>query len=110
MMLETVKHLNKLDIQGVKFHMLNILKDTALEKYYQKNKFHVLTKDEYIDIVISQLELLDDKIVVHRITSDSNPINLIEPTWITKKISVLNDIDKEMVKRNTYQGKKYNNF
>lgn len=107
MMLETATYLNKLDIQGIKIHMLNIIKDTPLEKYYQKTKFHILTKDEYIDIVINQLELLDDKIVIHRITSDPDPKNLIEPKWLLKKISILNDIDKEMVKRDTYQGKFY---
>lgn len=104
-MIETVKYLNKLDIQGIKIHMLSILKDTPLEKYYQKRKFHVLTKEEYIDIVISQLEYLRPEIVIHRITGDPMMELLIEPTWLSKKFCVLNDIDKEMVKRNTYQGK-----
>ncbi len=106
MMLETVKYLNKLNIDGIKIHMLNIIKDTPLEKLYQKEKFHILTKEEYIDIVIKQLELLNPKTVIHRITSDPNPKELIEPKWLIKKFCVLNDIDKEMVKRNTYQGKK----
>ena len=110
MMLETVKYLNKLDIQGIKIHMLNIIKDTPLEKLYQKKEFHILTKEEYIDIVINQLELLDENIVIHRITSDPDPKNLIEPKWLLKKFCVLNDIDKEMVKRNTYQGKKVKNI
>ena len=105
-MLETVKYLNKLNIDGIKIHMLNIIKDTPLEKLYQKEKFHILTKEEYIDIVIKQLELLNPKTVIHRITSDPNPKELIEPKWLIKKFCVLNDIDKEMVKRNTYQGKK----
>lgn len=104
MMLETVKYLNKLDIQGIKIHMLNIIKDTPLETMYKKEKFHILTKEEYIDIVISQLELLRGEIVIHRITADPDPINLVEPTWLLKKVSLLNDIDKEMKKRNTYQG------
>ena len=106
MMLETVKYLNKLEIDGIKIHMLNIIKDTPLQELYKKEKFHILTKEEYIDIVIKQLELLNPKIVIHRITSDPNPKELIEPNWLIKKFCVLNDIDKEMVKRNTYQGKK----
>ena len=110
MMLETAKYLNKLVIQGIKIHMLNIIKDTPLEKLYQKKEFHILTKEEYIDIVINQLELLDENIVIHRITSDPDPKNLIEPKWLLKKFCVLNDIDKEMVKRNTYQGKKVKNI
>jgi len=104
MMLDTVKYLNKLDIQGIKIHMLNIIKDTPLETLYKKEKFYVLTKEEYIDIVISQLELLNQKIVIHRITSDPDPDTLVEPTWLLKKFCLLNDIDKEMKKRNTYQG------
>lgn len=105
MMLDTVRHLNTLDIQGIKIHMLNIVKDTPLENLYNKDKFHILTKDEYIDIVIKQLELLRPEIVVHRITSDPDKDTLIEPAWLLKKFCVLNDIDKEMVKRDTYQGK-----
>ena len=106
MMLETVKYLNNLDIQGIKIHMLHIIKDTALKNLYLKEKFHVLTKEEYIDIVISQLELLREEIVINRITGDPVKEDLIEPTWLIKKFCVLNDIDKEMVKRDTYQGKK----
>lgn len=104
-MLETVKYLNKLKIDGIKIHMLNIVKDTPLASLYKKEKFHILTKEEYIDIVIKQLELLNPEIVIHRITSDPDPKNLIEPTWLIKKFCLLNDIDKEMTKRNTYQGK-----
>lgn len=104
-MLNTVKYLNNLDIQGIKIHMLSILKDTALEKLYKEKPFKILTKDEYIDIVISQLELLRPEIVIHRITGDPKIDDLIEPNWLIKKVSLINDIDKEMVKRNTYQGK-----
>jgi len=105
MMLETVRHLNSLDIQGIKIHMLNIVKDTPLENLYNKNKFHILSKEEYIDIVIKQLELLRPEIVIHRITADPDKDTLVEPSWLLKKFCVLNDIDKEMVKRDTYQGK-----
>ena len=109
MMIETAKYLNSLDIQGVKIHMLHILKNTKLEKYYEENKFHVLTKEEYIDIVISQLEVLNPKIVIHRITGDPKISELIEPTWLIKKTVLLNDIDKEMAKRDTYQGRLFTN-
>ena len=103
-MLETVKYLNRLDIQGIKIHMLSVLKDTPLENYYYEHKFHILTKEEYIDMVISQLELLREEIVINRITGDPMLEDLIEPKWLVKKFCVLNDIDKEMVKRDTYQG------
>ena len=107
MMLETVEYLNKLDIQGIKIHMLHILKNTKLAEVYKKESFHVLTKDEYIDIVVSQLELLRPDIVIHRITGDPKVEDLIEPTWLIKKFVVLNDIDKELKRRDTYQGKLY---
>ena len=104
MMMETIRHLNKLDIQGIKIHMLHILKNTLLEKYYIENKFHVLTKEEYVNIVCNQIEELNSNIVIHRLTGDGNKEDLIEPLWTLKKVSVLNDIDKELNKRGTYQG------
>jgi len=103
-MINTVKYLNNLDIQGLKIHMLSILKDTPLEKLYEREKFKLLTKEEYIDIVITQLEYLRPEIVIHRITGDPKIDDLVEPNWLVKKFCVLNDIDKEMVKRETYQG------
>ena len=105
-MIKTARLLNDLKVDGVKIHMLHILKDTPLEKLYQIKPFHILTKEEYIDIVIEQLERLSPDIVIHRITGDPNTQELIAPTWLIKKFTVLNDIDKEMKKRNTYQGKK----
>lgn len=106
-MINTVKYLSKQDIQGIKIHMLSIIKDTPLEEMYKKEKFHILTKEEYIDIVINQLEYLKEEIVIHRITGDPKIDELIEPFWLTKKFCILNDIDKEMKKRNIYQGDKY---
>ena len=107
MMIDTVKFLSTLDIQGIKIHALSILKDTALEKMYNETKFKVLSRDEYIDIVCCQLEYLREDIVVHRITGDPKIEDLIEPKWLTKKVTIINDIDKEMKRRDIYQGIKY---
>lgn len=104
MMIETVKHLNKLNIQGIKIHMLQILKNTKLALIYKKKPFHILTKEEYVDIVCTQLEYLNSDIVVHRLTGDPVSEDLIEPNWVLKKLTVLNDIDKELERRKTYQG------
>ena len=104
MMLQTVKHLNKLKIDGIKIHMLHILKNTPLEKYYEENKFHILTKEEYVEIVCDQIEELNENIVIHRLTGDGAKDDLIAPLWTLKKVSVLNDIDKELNKRKIYQG------
>lgn len=107
-MVNTVKFLNGLNIDGIKIHMLHILKGTELEKMYNETHFPILTKEEYIDIVVEQLEYLNENVVIHRITGDPNVKDLIAPTWLIKKFCVLNDIDKEMVKRDVYQGDKVN--
>jgi len=104
-MLNTARLLNELKVDGIKIHMLYISKNTELETIYKNNPFHILTKEDYIDIVIKQLELLNEDIVIERITGDPIKEELIAPDWLLKKFCVLNDIDKEMVKRNTYQGK-----
>lgn len=106
MMIETVKYLNKLNIDGIKIHMLEVLKDTPLEKYYAKNKFKILSKEEYVNIVVKQLEYLNKEIVIHRLTADPDKNNIIEPTWLIKKFTILNEIDKLMSKNNIYQGDK----
>lgn len=85
MMIETVKYLSNLDIQGIKIHMLSILKDTPIEKMYKDNKFKLITREEYIDIVCTQLEYLREDIVVHRITGDPKVSDLVEPDWLIKK-------------------------
>ena len=107
MMLETIKYVSKLDIQGIKIHMLFIIKGTPLEKLYEKEHFHILTREEYIDIVCDELELLREDIVINRITGDPDKTMVIEPTWLIKKFGVLNEIDKEMERRNSYQGIKF---
>ena len=106
MMLETVKYLNNLNIWGIKIHMLNVLKDTKLEQLYQKEHFHILSKEEYVDVVCDQLELLNENIVINRLTGDPKLEDIIEPKWIIKKVCVLNDIDKEMKRRESFQGTK----
>lgn len=104
MMLETINYLNKLPISGLKIHMLHILKNTKLAKMYNEKPFHVLTKDEYVNIVCDQLENLRPNIVIERITGDPKIDDLIEPKWLIKKFGVLNEIDKELLRRDTYQG------
>lgn len=106
MMIETIEYLNKLDIQGLKIHMLHILKNTELYNYYKANKFTLLSKKKYISLVCDQLEKLNPNIVIHRLTGDPKIKDLYKPKWIIKKVDVLNGIDKELSKRNSYQGKK----
>ena len=109
MMIDTVKYLTNLDIQGIKIHMLHILKNTDLYDMYQKEKFHVLSRDEYVSIVCEQLRYLREEIVINRITGDPKEDDLVEPTWLIKKFGVLNEIDKYMAKYDIYQGDKIKN-
>jgi len=104
--LNIIKYLNKLDIQGIKIHMLHVMKQTKLGNLYLEKPFKLLTLFEYRDLVIDQLELLNSNIIVHRITGDSPKEMLIEPTWTLKKFIVMNEIDKKMRELDTYQGKK----
>ena len=103
-MINTVKYLNQFNVSGIKIHMLHVLKDTPLGDIYLNKPFKILSKDEFIDISVKQLRLLNPNIVVHRITGDPDKENLIEPTWVLKKFVVLNDIDKLMRKEKYYQG------
>lgn len=107
MMLDTIKYLSNKNIWGIKIHMLHILKGTLLAKIYEQEKFPILTKDEYVQIVCDSLELLPENIVINRLTGDPKVDDLIEPFWLVKKFCVLNDIDKEMARRDSYQGKMF---
>ena len=104
MMIETVKYLNHLDIQGVKIHSLFILKNTILGNIYQNNPFKVLSQEEYVDIVCEQIAYLKQNIIIHRLNGDAPKDLLIAPWWSVKKFVVMNEIDKEMKRRNYYQG------
>lgn len=103
-MIETVKYLNTQKINGIKIHMLHIMKNTPLEEFYYDTKFHVLSLEEYTDIVVNQLRYLNQNIIIHRITGDAPKELLIEPSWTLKKFVVINEIDKLMRKKNYYQG------
>lgn len=103
-MINTIKFVNDLKIDGIKIHMLYIAKNTPLASYYENNKFHILTREEYIDVVCDQLRLLYPDVVVMRITGDPELNELVAPVWLIKKFMVLNGIDQEMAKRNIYQG------
>lgn len=106
MMMETAKYVGSLGIDGIKIHMLYVMKNTPLELMYEKEKFPILTRDEYVKIVATQLEYIPLSMVIHRLTGDSDKNLLIEPTWSLKKFVVLNEIDKYMRKNKIYQGDK----
>ena len=103
-MIQTIKDINSLPIDALKIHMLSITKNTILSKLYEKEPFHLLTLEEYVDIVVNQLRLLKEEIVIQRVTGDPLEEDLIQPKWLPRKTLVLNEIDKLMAKNDYYQG------
>ncbi len=104
-LLKTITYLSVLPIQGVKLQLLHVLKNTDLADYI--DKFHVLTEEEYIELVLMCLEHLPKHIVVHRITGDGPKHILIAPQWSTRKKAVMNSINKALKVQDTWQGKYY---
>lgn len=107
MMIDTARWVAKMSPFAIKIHMLHIIKDTILASQFEHHPFPILSKEEYVDIVVRQLEVLPPITVIQRLTGDAVKEDLIEPAWTLKKVSVLNDIDKAMVRLDTWQGKKY---
>ncbi len=107
MMMDTHRYLAKKDIQGIKIHLLHAMTGTALVNQLNNGFLKLMGRDEYINLVVDQLELFKPEVVIHRLTGDAPSENFIGPIWSKKKVTVLNDIDKEFVARNTYQGAKY---
>ena len=107
MMMETAREVAKLDVQGIKIHLLHLLKGTPMVKQYEKGKLEFMERDAYIQLVADQLEVIPPEMVVQRITGDG-PIDLmIGPMWSVNKWDVLNGIDAELKNRQSYQGKFY---
>nr|WP_330398539.1 TIGR01212 family radical SAM protein [Anaerocolumna aminovalerica] len=105
-MLETISYITSfhkkgMPIQGIKLQLLHVLKNTDLAKY----SFHVLSLEEYMDILISCIEMLPKDMVIHRLTGDGPKSLLIAPLWSSNKKLVLNRIHKEFKIRKTWQGK-----
>ena len=105
-MIATAKFVSKLDIQFIKIHMLYILYDTAMYRYYENNHFPLLSRENYIKVVCHQLEYFNEHVVVERLTGDGDAKKLYYPEWSIKKVTILNDIDKYMKENNIWQSKK----
>ena len=95
-------------VDGIKIHLLHVIKDTPMEKMLKKGMLTLMSQEEYINLVCDQLEILPETMIVHRLTGDGKRDELVGPLWSLKKWEVLNAIDDELKKRNSYQGIKYN--
>lgn len=106
-MLESVSCVAHSGADGIKLQLLHLLKGTDLAAEYEKEPFHILTLDEYTELICDCIELLPPDMVVHRITGDGDKKLLIEPQWSGNKRLVLNTINKALRERNVIQGSKF---
>lgn len=103
-MLATARVLNGLGVEGVKIHLMHVMKDTPLEDLYRRGEVAMLDRDEYVGLVCDFLERLRPEISIQRLTGDGGHDHLVAPLWSLRKFEVLNAIDCELERRGTRQG------
>ena len=108
MMLATAAEVARLHPKFLKIHLLHVIRDTALAAQYERGEFAAMTREEYVATVCDQLEILPPDVVLGRVTGDGAADSLVAPLWSKKKLVVMNEIDKELVKRGVFQGICYN--
>ena len=106
-MLQTAQRLADLNVDGVKIHMLCALKGTPLAKMYENNEIDFMSEDDYVSLVCDFLEILPKTTTIHRLAGNGFRKSLIAPRWLGAKLDCLNKIDRELLKRNSYQGFKH---
>lgn len=106
-MVESAEFVARLQPHMVKLHLLHVLKGTALFEMYLRGDYVPMEREEYIQIVCDQLELLPPDTVIARLTGDGLSEDLAAPAWSRGKMGILNDIDKELLVRGSYQGVRY---
>lgn len=106
-MLETARQLTSMPLWGIKFHCLHVVGNTPLEEMYRNDEVKLISEDEYIDILISFLEIIPEEWVILRLVSDADRDLLTAPLWINEKQRILRKIEEELEKRKTHQGIKW---
>jgi len=104
-MLNTAKFLSKMDIQGIKIHLLYIIKNTVLHKWYLDGKYVPLSREEYVDVVSNFISYLPSSVIIQRITGDPHAHELVAPHWALEKQKNIQAIYKFMEEHDLYQGK-----
>lgn len=107
LMLETANKVSKLDIQGLKIHLLHLMKKTPMVRQYEQGLLKFLEKDQYVNLIVKTLEIMPPELIIHRVTGDAPADLLIGPMWSRRKWEVLNSIDKKLIEQDTWQGKKW---
>lgn len=106
-MMETAKTIAKLEPDGVKIHMLCALRNTKLAELYKNGEIDFMSEDEYVSVVCDFLEYLPPKTTIHRLAGNGLRTELVAPRWIGRKLDTLNRIDREFLRRDSYQGIKF---
>ncbi|DAA96369.1 TPA: TIGR01212 family radical SAM protein [Candidatus Gastranaerophilales bacterium HUM_9] len=106
-MMQTAQKLAELDVDGVKIHMLVALEGTKLANMYKNNEIDFMSEEDYINTVCDFLEYLPQSTTIHRLAGNGLKKELIAPRWIGKKLDCLNKIDREFLRRNSWQSYKY---
>ncbi len=106
-MMETAQKLAELKVDGVKIHMLCALENTKLAEMYERGEVDFMSEDEYINTVCDFLEYLPPETTIHRLAGNGLKKELIAPRWIGKKLDCLNKIDREFIKRDSFQSSKF---
>lgn len=106
--LQTAQRLAALKIDGIKIHMLCALQGTKLAQMYENKEIDFMSEDEYVSLVCDFLEILPPETTIHRLAGNGFRKTLIAPRWLGAKLDCLNKIDREFLKRNSYQGAKFN--
>lgn len=106
MMLESAKTVAALRPHCLKLHLLHVIRGTRMEQELLEGRVSLMSLEDYVDIIVRQLEVIHPRTVIQRLTGDGARADLVGPMWSLKKFEVLNAIDRELEKRDTYQGKK----
>lgn len=106
MMIESARAVGRLRPHCIKLHLLHVLKNTRLADMYARGEFELMTREAYVRTIVNQLEVIPEETIIQRLTGDGGRSSLIGPEWSLKKFVVLNEIDKLMVRLDTYQGAK----
>jgi len=104
-MLDTIKAISDLGIDGVKLHLLYVVKGTKLETLYRQNNYTCLEQHEYAELICDMLELLPPDMIIQRLTGDPHPDELIAPLWSMRKSETLTLINSILMARDSWQGK-----
>lgn len=103
-MLKTIDYVAHKDIQGIKLHLLHLMKDTPLVKVYEEGKLNFMEQEQYINLICKVIGRLPERLVIHRLTGDAPRSLIIGPMWSLKKWEVLNSIEKKLKEDSIYQG------